>query len=87
MAPAFCYSYDVGFRETHRAVGRCFKFAKFLYLGPFLFGYVPGFSLNGSSTDILVAFVLIFVGTFAYSWFLSGIWYQPLKALFAGTKS
>ena len=64
-----------------------FKFAKFLYLGPFLFGYVPGFSLNGSSTDILVAFVLIFVGTFAYSWFLSGIWYQPLKALFAGPKS
>ncbi|MGB5405281.1 MAG: hypothetical protein WBN43_00650 [Thiogranum sp.] len=37
-----------------------FKFAKFLYLGPFLFGYVPGFTLNGSSTDILVAFVLIF---------------------------
>ena len=27
-----------------------FKFAKFLYLGPFLFGYVPGFSLNGSGS-------------------------------------
>ncbi len=51
-----------------------FKFAKFLYLGPFLFGYVPGFSLNGSSTDIAVAFVLIFFGTWAYSWLLSGIW-------------
>jgi TRAP transporter 4TM/12TM fusion protein len=51
-----------------------FKFAKFLYLGPFLFGYVPGFSLNGSSTDILVAFLLIFFGTWAYSWLLSGIW-------------
>ena len=51
-----------------------FKFAKFLYLGPFLFGYVPAFSLNGSATDIVVAFVLILFGTWAYSWLLSGIW-------------
>ena len=59
-----------------------FKFAKFLYLGPFLFGYVPGFSLNGSSTDIIIAFVLILFGTYAYSWLLSGIWMQSLKGLF-----
>ncbi|MCP3954683.1 MAG: TRAP transporter fused permease subunit, partial [Desulfobacterales bacterium] len=51
-----------------------FKFAKFLYLGPFLFGYVPGFSLDGSGTDILKAFVLIFFGTWLYSYILSGIW-------------
>jgi TRAP transporter 4TM/12TM fusion protein len=51
-----------------------FKFAKFLYLGPFLFGYVPGFSLDGSATDIVIAFVLIPFGTWAYSWLLSGIW-------------
>jgi len=51
-----------------------FKFAKFLYLGPFLFGYVPAFSLDGSSSDIVIAFVLIAIGTWAYSWFLSGIW-------------
>ncbi len=44
-----------------------FKFAKFLYLGPFLFGYVPGFSLNGSAWDIIKAFVLIILGTYAYS--------------------
>ncbi len=56
-----------------------FKFAKFLYLAPFLFGYVPGFSLNGSATDIIVAFVLIFLGTFAYSWVLSGIWLTYFK--------
>jgi len=56
-----------------------FKFAKFLYLAPFLFGYVPAFSLNGSAIDILIAFVLIFVGTFAYSWFLSGIWLDWFK--------
>lgn len=58
-----------------------FKFAKFLYLAPFLFGYVPGFSLNGSTMDIILAFTLIFLGTFAYSWFLSGIWVKPLKGM------
>ena len=51
-----------------------FKFAKFLYLAPFIFGYVPAFTLNGSVTDIAVTFVLIIAGTWAYSWFLSGIW-------------
>ncbi len=56
-----------------------FKFAKFLYLGPILFGYVPGFSLDGSSTDIIKAFVLILFGTWSYSWVLSGIWIDPIK--------
>jgi TRAP transporter 4TM/12TM fusion protein len=51
-----------------------FKFAKFLYLGPFLFGYVPGFSLDGSSWDIIKAFVVIAIGTWAYSYFLSLHW-------------
>ena len=59
-----------------------FKFAKFLYLGPFLFGYVPGFSLNGSAWDIIKAFVLILFGTYAYSWILSGIWFKSLKGMF-----
>ncbi len=56
-----------------------FKFAKFLYLGPFLFGYVPGFSLNGSTTDIVISFVLIAIGTYAYAWLLSGIWLSWFK--------
>jgi TRAP transporter 4TM/12TM fusion protein len=51
-----------------------FKFAKFLYLGPFLFGYVPAFSLDGSGWDIVKAFVLIIIGTYAYSYFLSLHW-------------
>ncbi len=65
-----------------RTAFSAFKFAKFLYLGPFLFGYVPGFSLDGSATDIIKAFALIIFGTWAYSWFLSGIWFKPLKGLF-----
>jgi len=51
-----------------------FKFAKFLYLGAFLFGYVPGFTLNGSTMDIVKAFALIIIGTYGYTWLLSGIW-------------
>lgn len=55
-----------------------FKFAKFLYLGPFLFGYVPAFSLNGNISDIVKTFILIILGTYAYSWLLSGIWFYKL---------
>ena len=65
-----------------RTAFAAFKFAKFLYLGPFLFGYVPGFSLNGSSWDIIKAFVLILLGTYAYSWILSGIWIKYIKTDF-----
>ncbi len=50
------------------------KFAKFLYLAPFIFGYVPAFSLNGTAQDIIITFALVAIGTWAYSWFLSGIW-------------
>ncbi|WP_022666267.1 TRAP transporter permease [Desulfospira joergensenii] len=60
-----------------------FKFAKFLYLGPILFGYVPGFSLDGSAMDIVKAFIAILFGTWAYSWFLSGIWVGYIKNLFS----
>jgi len=59
-----------------------FKFAKFLYLGPFLFGYVPGFTMQGTPMDIARAYVLITIGTFLYAWFMSGIWLQPLLAFF-----
>jgi TRAP-type uncharacterized transport system fused permease subunit len=59
-----------------------FKFAKFLYLGPFLFGYVPGFSLNGSGMDITKAFVLIVIGTWIYAYLLSGIWIKHIRNLF-----
>ena len=65
-----------------RTAFAAFKFAKFLYLAPFLFGYVPAFSLNGSYADITKAFIIIIVGTYAYSWFLSGIWYYKFTGNF-----
>ncbi len=61
-----------------------FKFAKFLYLGPFLFGYVPGFSLQGDAFDIIKAFVMILFGTWLYSYILSGYWYTQLRGMGAG---
>ncbi len=56
-----------------------FKFAKFLYLGPFLFGYVPGFTLQGDSMDIVKTFVLIIIGTYLYAYLFSFHWAHVLK--------
>lgn len=70
-----------------RTAFTAFKFAKFLYLGPFLFGYVPGFSLDGTYMDITKAFVLIIIGTYAYSWFLSGIWVKPVIKRFRSSSA
>ncbi len=61
-----------------------FKFAKFLYLSPFLFGYVPGYSLNGSSYDIVKAMILIIIGTYIYAYLLSGAWIPVIRGLFSG---
>jgi TRAP-type uncharacterized transport system fused permease subunit len=43
-----------------------FKFAKFLYIGPFLFAYSPGYLLHGDWHHILVALVSITLGTVAF---------------------
>ena len=59
-----------------------FKFAKFLYLGPFLFGYVPAFSLDGTPLDIVKAFALILIFTYIYAYLLSGIWIKQLYRRF-----
>lgn len=59
-----------------------FKFAKFLYLGPFLFGFVPGFTMQGDTWDIIKAFVLIIIGTYGYSYIMSFIWIDNMKSIF-----
>ncbi|WP_319583007.1 TRAP transporter fused permease subunit [uncultured Pseudodesulfovibrio sp.] len=58
-----------------------FKFAKFLYLAPFLFAYVPAFSLDAPTQNILISFCAIAVAVFVYAWFLSFIWVKPLKRI------
>jgi len=57
-----------------------FKFAKFLYVGPILFGFIPAFSLEASLPNILMWFAIILVGNFIVSYFLSFSWYYNLKA-------
>jgi len=75
-----------------------FKFAKFLYVGPFLFAYVPAFSLNpqfeydtftGITLDWTVAmwFAIIIAGNFVVSYFLSFSWYYNIKRKFAANKA
>ena len=63
-----------------------FKFAKFLYLAPFLYGYVPGFSMEGGAMDIAKAYLLITLGTYIYSYLWSGAWYRPLKMALTGRR-
>ena len=69
-----------------RTAFAAFKFAKFLYLGPFLFGYVPGFSMDGSTRDIFITYVLIALGTYVYAYLLSGYWVVQLKRIFGNNK-
>ncbi|MCB0283788.1 MAG: TRAP transporter fused permease subunit [Calditrichaeota bacterium] len=66
-----------------RTAFSAFKFAKFLYLGPFLFGYVPGFTLQGDLWDIAKSFVLIIIGTFLFSYIFSFSWVKQLKQKFS----
>jgi TRAP transporter 4TM/12TM fusion protein len=56
-----------------------FKFAKFLYIGPFLFGYVPEFSLNGSLWDIARVFVMIIIGNYLFAYLMSFSWWHSIK--------
>jgi len=67
-----------------------FKFAKFLYLGPFLFAYVPAFTLYKyvhdtdsyelySFGNITLTFAAIIIGTYIYSYILSFHWIYLFK--------
>ncbi len=64
-----------------------FKFAKFLYVAPFLFGFVPAFSLDASPLNIVMWFAIIIVGNFIVSYFLSFAWFYNLKAKYAASKA
>ena len=62
-----------------RTAFAAFKFGKFLYLAPFLFGYVPGFTLQGDFWDIAKTFVMIAIGTYLYAYIFSFAWLHNLK--------
>ncbi|QAR33370.1 TRAP transporter fused permease subunit [Geovibrio thiophilus] len=91
ITPPVCIAAFAGaaIAEAHmwKTAFNAFKFAKFLYLAPFLFGYVPAFSLDGSSMDIVKAFILIIIGTWLYSYLLSFAWYYTIKNRFIPAKA
>ncbi|HDR14805.1 MAG TPA: TRAP transporter permease [Desulfobacteraceae bacterium] len=49
-----------------------FKFAKMLYLGPFLFAYYPALLLNGTPTEILFTYLTCALGTVTFSMLTMG---------------
>ncbi|WP_022849901.1 TRAP transporter permease [Limisalsivibrio acetivorans] len=87
ITPPVCIAAFAGatIAEAHmwKTAFNAFKFAKFLYLAPFLFGYVPEFTLNGSTMDIVKVFIVIAIGTFLYSYFLSFAWYSQIRNKFS----
>ena len=97
ITPPVCIAAFVGATiakaDMWKTAFNAFKFAKFLYLGPFLFAYVPAFLMYKyipqsssyewySATQITVTFVLIVIGTYLYSYLLSFHWYGVLKKRF-----
>lgn len=65
-----------------RTAFSAFKFAKFLYVGPFLFGYVPAFTLNATPLNIAMWFGIIIVGNFIVSYVLSFAWWKGFREKF-----
>ncbi len=64
-----------------------FKFAKFLYVGPFLFAYIPAFSLNATLPEIIMWFAIITVGNYLISYILSFAWVYNLKEKYFPAKA
>ena len=56
-----------------------FKFAKMLYLGPFLFAYSQGFLLYGTWDHIIMTWVGITLGTWAFGALTMGYMVCPMK--------
>jgi TRAP-type uncharacterized transport system fused permease subunit len=58
-----------------------FKFAKMLYVGPFLFAFSPGFLLAGSWHQVVMAYATITLGTIAFGSVTMGYFACPTNIL------
>ena len=56
-----------------------FKFAKMLYIGPFLFAFSPGFLLGGDWYNVVLAYITITLGTIAFGSLTMGYLLCPTK--------
>ncbi|MCB2186138.1 MAG: TRAP transporter fused permease subunit [Deltaproteobacteria bacterium] len=55
-----------------------FKFAKMLYMGPFLFAFAPGFLLFGTWYNVILAILTIVLGTIAFGSLTMGYFLCPM---------
>jgi TRAP transporter 4TM/12TM fusion protein len=88
ISPPVCIAAFVGaaIAKAHmwKTAFHAFHFAKYLYVAPFLFAYVPAFTLVGTTGQIIWGLILITVGTWAFSWALSFTWIDPLRGALVG---
>jgi TRAP transporter 4TM/12TM fusion protein len=54
-----------------------FKFAKMLYLAPFLFAYSPALLLNGTTAEIIITYLTCALGTVTFSMLTMGYFMCP----------
>jgi len=54
-----------------------FKFAKMLYIGPFLFAYAPGFLMAGPWYQVIMTWLTIILGTIAFGSLTMGYFLCP----------
>ncbi len=67
--------------DMWRTAFHSFHFAKYLYVAPLLFAYIPAFTLQGTGTEIALWFTVIAIGTWAFSYVLSFYWTGPFGRL------
>jgi TRAP transporter 4TM/12TM fusion protein len=83
ISPPVCIAAFVGAAiakaNMWRTAFHAFHFAKYLYVAPFLFAYVPAFTLVGTTGEIVRGLILITLFTWAFSWALSFTWFDPLR--------
>ncbi len=58
-----------------------FKFAKMIYLGPFLFAYAPALLLNGTPTEIFMTYLTCALGTITFSALTMGYMVCPTNII------
>jgi TRAP-type uncharacterized transport system fused permease subunit len=64
-----------------------FRFAKFLYVAPFLFAFIPAFSLEATLPEIIMWFAIITLGNYIISYILSFAWVYTLKGKYFPSKA
>jgi TRAP transporter 4TM/12TM fusion protein len=84
ISPPVCIAAFVGaaIAKAHmwKTAFHAFHFAKYLYAAPFLFAYVPAFTLVGTTGQIIWGLTLITIFTWTFSYVLSFYWFDALRA-------